>query len=215
MSSPSANTVKRIHVYGHASASPQSVASAFGATVSESPEADSDLAIFAINPAAGIDQQAIDNWAALDDFQIPRLVVVNGLEGQELDFDDAVMVANRVFTQLITPYLVLHGDDGEPTALIRLQDLQIIDYSKNPPALGPRSRSHAGDRPQLLRQHGRTDIGDGLSVSAHHAEARWHLRLFEGVRHRDGRMGSRVDCVRVPGLPARNGREQGARRDHQ
>ena len=142
MSSPSSNTVKRIHVYGHASASPQSVASAFGATVSESPEADSDLAIFAINPAAGIDQQAIDNWAALDDFQIPRLVVVNGLEGQELDFDDAVMVANRVFTQLITPYLVLHGDDGEPTALIRLQDFQIIDYSKNPPALGPSDPEH-------------------------------------------------------------------------
>ena len=142
MSSPSANTVKRIHVYGHASASPQSVASAFGARVSESPEADSDLAIFAINPAAGIDQQAIDNWAALDDFQIPRLVVVNGLEGQELDFDDAVMVASRVFTQLITPYLVLHGDDGEPTALIRLQDLQIIDYSKNPPALRPSDPEH-------------------------------------------------------------------------
>jgi len=142
MSSPSANTVKRIHVYGHASASPQSVASAFGATVSESPESDSDLAIFAINPAAGIDQQAIDNWAALDDFQIPRLVVVNGLEGQELDFDDAVMVANRVFTQLITPYLVLHGNDGEPTALIRLQDLQIIDYSKNPPALGASDPEH-------------------------------------------------------------------------
>ena len=142
MSSPSANTVKRIHVYGHASASPQSVASAFGATFSESPEADSDLAIFAINPAAGIDQQAIDNWAALDDFQIPRLVVVNGLEGQELDFDDAVMVANRVFTQLITPYLVLHRDDGEPTALIRLQDLQIIDYSKNPPALRPSDPEH-------------------------------------------------------------------------
>ena len=142
MSSPSANTVKRIHVYGHASASPQSVASAFGATVSESPESDSDLAIFAINPAAGIDQVAIDNWAALDDFQIPRLVVVNGLEGQELDFDDAVMVANRVFTQLITPYLVLHGDDGEPTALIRLQDLQIIDYSKNSPALGPSDPEH-------------------------------------------------------------------------
>ena len=46
--------------------------------------------------------------------------------------DDAVMLASRVFTQLITPYLVLHGDDGEPTALIRLQDLQIIDYSKLP-----------------------------------------------------------------------------------
>jgi len=132
MSSPSADAVKRIHVYGHASASPQALASAFSATVVDSPESESDLAIFAINPAAGIDQQTIDNWAALDDFQIPRLVVVNGLDGQELDFEDAVMVANRVFTQLVTPYLVLHDDGGEPTALIRLQDLQIIDYSKSP-----------------------------------------------------------------------------------
>ncbi len=142
MSSPSANAVKRIHVYGHASASPQTVATAFGASFTDSPEGESDLAIFAINPSAGIDQQAIDNWAALDDFQIPRMVVVNGLEGQELDFEDAVMVANRVFDQLVTPYLVLHDDDGEAAALIRLQDLQIIDYTKNPPQLRASDPEH-------------------------------------------------------------------------
>ena len=142
MSSPSANSVKRIHVYGHASASPQAVATAFAATVAHSPQDESDLAIFAINPSAGIDQLTIENWAALDDFQIPRLVVVNGLDGQELDFDDAVMVANRVFTQLVTPYLVLHDENGEPTALIRLQDLQIIDYSKNPPAIHASEPEH-------------------------------------------------------------------------
>jgi hypothetical protein len=54
MSSPSANSVKRIHVYGHASASPQAVATAFAATVAHSPQDESDLATFAINPSAGI-----------------------------------------------------------------------------------------------------------------------------------------------------------------
>jgi hypothetical protein len=148
MSSPSAGAVKRIHVYGHASASPQALASAFSGTVVDSPEGESDLAIFAINPSAGIDQKTIDNWAALDDFQIPRLVVVNGLDGQELDFEDAVMVANRVFTQLVTPYLVLHDDAGEPTALIRLQDLHIIDYSKNPPLM----RASDPEHEELVRE---------------------------------------------------------------
>jgi hypothetical protein len=148
MSSPSANAVKRIHVYGHASASPKTVATAFGARFTDSPEGESDLAIFAINPSAGIDQQAIDNWAALDDFQIPRMVVVNGLEGQELDFEDAVMVANRVFDQLVTPYLVLHDDNGEAAALIRLQDLQIIDYTKNPPQL----RASDPEHEELVRE---------------------------------------------------------------
>jgi hypothetical protein len=148
MSSPSANAVKRIHIYGHASASPQSLATALSATVAESPQGESDLAIFAINPAAGIDQVTIENWAALDDFQIPRMVVVNGLEGQELDFEDAVMVANRVFDQLVTPYLVLHDDNGEPAALIRLQDLQIIDYSKNPPQV----RASDPEHEELVRE---------------------------------------------------------------
>jgi translation elongation factor EF-G len=148
MSSPSADAVKRIHVYGHASASPQAVASTFSGTVATSPESESDLAIFAINPAAGIDQETIENWAALDDFQIPRLVVVNGLDGQELDFEDAVMVANRVFTQLVTPYLVLHDDGGEPTALIRLQDLQIIDYSQTP----ARIRASDPEHEELVRE---------------------------------------------------------------
>ena len=137
MPSPNSEPVnspsKRIHVYGHVSASPAAIASAFHGTVSATAKADSDLAIFAINPGAGIDAQTISLWQELDDFQIPRLVLVNGLEGQELDFDDAAMLASRVFDQVITPYLVLHGDDGEPTALIRLQDLEIIDYSTNPP----------------------------------------------------------------------------------
>ena len=137
MPSPNSEPVnspsKRIHVYGHVSASPAAIASAFHGRVCTSAEADSDLAIFAINPSAGIDAQTISLWQELDDFQIPRLVLVNGLEGQELDFDDAAMLASRVFDQVITPYLVLHGDDGEPTALIRLQDLEITDYSTNPP----------------------------------------------------------------------------------
>ena len=129
-------------MYGHASASPAQVAQEFSATSSTKPESESDLAIFAINPSAGIDQATIDLWRALDDSQVPRLVVVTGLDGMELDFEDAVMVANRVFDQLITPYLVLHGDDGLPAALIRLEDQKIINYSTHPPTLDESESEH-------------------------------------------------------------------------
>jgi translation elongation factor EF-G len=125
---------KRIHIYGHVSASPSALAQAFQGVVAEDALADSDLAIFAINPSAGIDSHTISLWHELDQFQIPRLVVVNGIEGQEQDFDDAVLVARRVLDDVITPYLVLHDEKGEPTALIRLQDLEIIDYSTSPPS---------------------------------------------------------------------------------
>jgi len=142
MPSPSSEASKRIHVYGHVSGTPQAVALEFGGSISSSPEHDSDLAIFVINPAAGIDAQTIELWAALDEIQIPRLVLVNGLDGQELDFEDAIMVANRVFDQLVTPYLVLHHDDGSPAALIRLTDLSIIDYSTTPASVRPCDPEH-------------------------------------------------------------------------
>lgn len=129
-------TTAMIHVYGHASAEPEMVAETFGALYTQEVHSQSDLAIFAINPTAGVDQETIALWAEFDEFQIPRLVVVTHLEKQEADFDDAVMIANRVFSPMATPFLVLHDETGLPVALISLSDLTIIDYSTTPPTTG-------------------------------------------------------------------------------
>jgi hypothetical protein len=123
-----------IHVYGHSSAEPTRVAEAFGASVAQEVHSESDLAIFSINPSAGVDQETIDQWSQLDEYQIPRLLVVTHLEKLEADFDDAVMIANRVFAPMATPFLVLHDEQGLPIALISLKDLTIIDYSSTPPS---------------------------------------------------------------------------------
>ena len=132
----------RIHVYGHLSADPAQVASMFNAQISQIAVPESDLAIFAIDPSAGIDQVTIDLWQSLDEFQVPRLVVVTHLEKLEADFDDAVMIASRVFDQMITPYLVLHDEAGIPAALISLSDLQISDYSTNPNTVRDSDEEH-------------------------------------------------------------------------
>ena len=138
----------RIHVYGHDSADPAQVATVFNAQFSEIAEPESDLAIFAIDPSAGIDQATIDLWQSLDEYQVPRLVVVTHLEKLEADFDDAVMIATRVFDQMTTPFLVLHDEAGLPAALIGLADLQIIDYSKNPPQI----RASDPEHEELVRE---------------------------------------------------------------
>jgi len=154
----------RIHVYGHLSAEPAQVAAVFNAQISQSAVPDSDLAIFAIDPSAGIDQATIDLWQALDEFQVPRLVVVTHLEKLEADFDDAVMIATRVFDQMITPYLVLHDDAGLPIALISLSDLQIIDYSTNPITVRNSDEEH-----QTLVQEFREEYLDLLADSGENA----------------------------------------------
>jgi len=122
-----------IAVYGHEGASPSIVAEVFGGRVLQVLDPESDCAIFVINPSMGIDQATIDLWQALDDLQTPRLVVVTHLENQDADFDDAIMLANRVFDHMATPYLVLHDDQGLPCALISLATMRIIDYNTAPP----------------------------------------------------------------------------------
>ena len=124
-----------IKIYGHVSATPELIATHLGGSAERIVDGECDLAIFAINPAAGIDNETIEIWRAFDEYQTPRLVVVTVLEGMEMDFDDAVLVANRVFDPLITPYLVLHGENGAPIGTISLKDLTTKDYSTNPPTI--------------------------------------------------------------------------------
>lgn len=154
----------RIHVYGHISADPAQVASTFNAQFSEIAIPESDLAIFALDPSAGIDQVTIDLWESLDEYQVPRLVVVTHLEKLEADFDDAVMIATRVFDQMITPYLVLHDEAGVPAALISLSDLQIIDYSTNPKNIKSSEEEH-----QTLVQEFRDEYLELLADSGENA----------------------------------------------
>lgn len=154
----------RIHVYGHISADPAQVASVFNAQVCENAESESDLAIFAIDPSAGIDQVTIDLWQSLDEYQVPRLVVVTHLEKLEADFDDAVMIATRVFDQMVTPYLVLHDEAGIPAALIGLSDLEIIDYSTTPKTIKESEEEH-----QTLVQEFRAEYLELLEASGENA----------------------------------------------
>jgi translation elongation factor EF-G len=154
----------RIHVYGHLSADPAQVAAVFKAHSSETAVPESDLAIFAIDPSAGIDQATIELWQSLDEYQVPRLVVVTHLEKLEADFDDAVMIAKRVFDQMITPYLVLHDEAGMPAALISLSDLQITDYSTDPKTIKSSEEEH-----QTLVQEFRDEYLELLADSGENA----------------------------------------------
>lgn len=122
-----------IAVYGHESADPQRIASTFGGRVCTLADPSADCAIFVVNPSMGIDQVTIDLWSAIDDLQTPRMLLVTQLENLDADFDDAIMLANRVFDHMATPFLVLHDEAGLPCALISLATMRILDYTTNPP----------------------------------------------------------------------------------
>ena len=132
----------RIHVFGHSSAHPEAIAAQFGGVMNPAEPSECDLAIFVIDPATGIDPDSIAQWEGLNDSMVPRLIVVTGLDNPQADFDDAVLLANRVFDMTVTPYLVLHDDNGVACALISLEDMKIYDYTTLPPKIGPSEPEH-------------------------------------------------------------------------
>jgi hypothetical protein len=137
----------RIALYGHVSATPAALRrelEAQGVDVQENggDPADIDCAIFAVNPSAGIDAETISNWESLNDYLTPRIFVALALPGADLDFDDAVLLGNRVLDQLVTPFLVLHADDGSPAALISLDDLTLRNYVQGIAVLSESESEH-------------------------------------------------------------------------
>ena len=60
---------------------------------------------------------------------VPTIVAITDLDNSEIDFEDMSAIVTKNFEPVLTPYLVLHSDQGFPTALIELESLRITDYS--------------------------------------------------------------------------------------
>ena len=142
MSEPNNAPSPRLLLAGHSSSHPEEVAQALHIAKSRIVELDkkvdisgdvsqADLFILVISAKTGVSSEMTSTWHYVAERQVPRIVIVNGLEMSEIDFDDIVLIANRVLEPVITPYLVLHDEVGEPVGLISLTDNTVRDYSAN------------------------------------------------------------------------------------
>ena len=140
MSEPKNSLPPRIVLVGHPSSHPRDVAEKFKILSAQVVELEgpvdiardisqSDLFVLLISAKTGVSTEMISTWNIASERQVPRIVIVNSLEMNETDFDDIVLIANRVLESVITPYLVLHDELGEPVGLISLNDNQVRDYS--------------------------------------------------------------------------------------
>ena len=140
MSEPKNFLPPRIVLVGHPSSHPRAVAEKLQLSSAQVVElagpvdidteiSQSDLFVLVISAKTGVSAEMTSTWNIASEKQVPRIVIVNGLEMNETDFDDIVLIANRILESVITPYLVLHDEVGEPVGLISLSDNQVRDYS--------------------------------------------------------------------------------------
>jgi len=97
----------------------------------EFPDAAAEVVVIIASAKDGISQNLINDWASFRERYIPVIVLILDFETGEVDFEDMSAIVGKMLEPVVTPYLVLHADNGDPTALINLEDLKISNYSDN------------------------------------------------------------------------------------
>jgi hypothetical protein len=97
----------------------------------EFPDAAAEVVVIIASAKDGISQNLINDWASFRESYIPVIVLILDFETGEVDFEDMSAIVGKMLEPVVTPYLVLHADNGDPTALINLEDLKISNYSDN------------------------------------------------------------------------------------
>jgi hypothetical protein len=101
-----------------------------------------DVVIVVASAKTGIDPKVVAQWQTFRELYIPTIVAVVDFEEGDVDFEDMSAIVGKMLEPVVTPYLVLHAEDGKPTALINLEDQIITDYSSNQIVKIPSEHEH-------------------------------------------------------------------------
>jgi len=93
------------------------------------PSSDAEVVVILASAKTGVDQQIISSWQSFREGYVPALIVVLDFEDGEVDFEDMCAILGKMLEPVVTPYLVLHAEDGRGVGLINLESLQVTDYS--------------------------------------------------------------------------------------
>ena len=89
-----------------------------------------DAALFVVSAADGVDGSTQLLWDECAAVGLPRAVVVTKLDAARADFDEMVLICQRVFGDGVAPlYLPLLDDEEQVGGVIGLLTRQIYDYS--------------------------------------------------------------------------------------
>ncbi len=101
-----------------------------------------DLALFLVSANEGVASADLEKWKLARELYIPSLIIICDLGSSEIDFEDMSAIASKMLDPVVTPYLILHDDEGAPAALINLETLQIVDYSTGEGVLRAAEEEH-------------------------------------------------------------------------
>jgi hypothetical protein len=101
-----------------------------------------DVVVVVASAKNGIDPKVSNAWSNFRELYIPTIVVVIDFETGNVDFEDMSAIVGKMLEPVLTPYLVLHADNGFPSGVINLEDQIITDYSLSKSSQIPSEPEH-------------------------------------------------------------------------
>ena len=96
-----------------------------------------EVFILLVDARSGFSNPMIELWNYAAERQYRRILLVQGLEDSESDFDDIILIADRMMEKIATPYLVIHDESGTPIGLVDLEKAEIRNYQGKNMSLAP------------------------------------------------------------------------------
>jgi len=93
------------------------------------PPSDAELVVVLASTKSGIDKLITSKWQIFRESYVPVIITIIDLDNNDVDFEDMSAIVGKMLEPVVTPYLVLHADDGAIAAVINLESMQITDYS--------------------------------------------------------------------------------------
>jgi hypothetical protein len=94
----------------------EQIAAALGLPVAEIDDPaliTADVVLVVASAKNGIDAKVVSNWPTFRELYIPAIVLVVDFENGDVDFEDMSAIVGKMLEPVLTPYLVLHADDGQ------------------------------------------------------------------------------------------------------
>ncbi len=106
------------------------IANLLGLTeISNLPSSDAEVVVILASTKNGVDPEILSHWQTFREGYVPVIIVVLDFEEGEVDFEDMSAILGKMLEPVVTPYLVLHAENGKAVGVINLESLEVTDYS--------------------------------------------------------------------------------------
>jgi elongation factor G len=89
-----------------------------------------DCALVVVHAVKGVEVQTEKTWAYANEFMLPRIMVINGLDREHADFGAALESAQKTFSRAIIPFTLPIGNEKDFRGVVDILHMKAYEFDE-------------------------------------------------------------------------------------